>query len=99
MERQVVVTKRFRNQTQRTYQYIIKKFSAPTAYSFLEKLEERVQLISKHPAIGRIVKNYDSIRYIQLIPHNLIFYRVKKNKIEILSLFDTRRSPKRKPFK
>lgn len=98
MERQVVVTKRFRNQTQRTYQYIIKKFSATTAYSFLEKLEERIQLISKHPA-SRIVKNYDSIRYIQLIPHNLIFYRVKKNKIEILSLFDTRRSPKRKPFK
>ncbi|MBY0433029.1 MAG: type II toxin-antitoxin system RelE/ParE family toxin [Cyclobacteriaceae bacterium] len=98
MEKEIVVTKRFRNHTHRVYQYLVKNFSSKTAFLFLEKIEERIGLIAKYPSIGRQSNKKVDIKSIQLIPHNLIFYRVKKSRIEILCLFDTRQNPRKKPY-
>jgi plasmid stabilization system protein ParE len=98
MEKEVVITRRFRSHTYRTYKYLLKEFSSKTAFLFLEKIEERIELISKHPFIGKQSIKKGDIRSIQLIPYNLIFYRIKKNKIEILCLFDTRQNPMKKPY-
>jgi plasmid stabilization system protein ParE len=98
MEKEVVITKRFRSHTYRTYQYLLKNFSSKTAFLFLGKIEERVELISKHPSIGKQSVKKADIRSIHLIPHNLIFYRIKGNRIEILCLFDTRQNPMKKPY-
>jgi plasmid stabilization system protein ParE len=57
MEKQVIITKRFRTNVVRVYQYILKAFSAKTAYTFLTKVEERVDLIAKHPEIGKSSSN------------------------------------------
>jgi hypothetical protein len=35
MEKKIVITKRFRNNTLRIYQYLLKEFSAKTADNFL----------------------------------------------------------------
>ncbi len=37
MEKEIIITKRFRNNTLRIYQYLLKEFSAATAYQFLAK--------------------------------------------------------------
>jgi hypothetical protein len=49
MEEKIVITKRFRNNTLRVYQYLLKEFSAKTAYSFLGRLEKRIESIAKKP--------------------------------------------------
>ena len=54
MEKEVVITRRFRNQTLRIYQYLLKDFSPKTASHFLQKVEERIELISNHPTIGKL---------------------------------------------
>lgn len=53
MEKEIVVTKRFRAQTKHTYEYLLRDFSARVAFQFLEKVEERIELIARHPEIGR----------------------------------------------
>ncbi len=98
MEKKIVVTKRFRNNTFQVYQYLLQNFSSNVAFLFLDKIEERIDLISKHPTIGRPSRKRQHIRSIILTPNNMLFYRTQKNKIEILCLFDTRRNPKKKPY-
>lgn len=98
MEAEIVIAKRFRNQTFRIFQYLQKRFSPKTAELFLEKIEERIELIAKHPTIGKQSVRKKAVRSIILTPHNIIFYRVKKGRIEILCLFDSRRDPMKKPY-
>jgi plasmid stabilization system protein ParE len=84
MEKKVVITKRFRRNTFRIYQFILKNFSAKTASLFLDKVEERIDLVSKHPLIGKASGKKPNVRSILLSPHNILFYRYQNNKIEIL---------------
>jgi plasmid stabilization system protein ParE len=98
MEREVVITKRFRNNTLRVYEYLLKEFSAATAFSFIDNLEKRIEFIAKNPTIGKESVKKKNVRSLLFTPHNQIFYRLNKNKIEILSLFDRRRNPGENPY-
>jgi plasmid stabilization system protein ParE len=98
MEKKVVVTKRFRNNTLHVYRYLLKEFSAKIAYNFLDKLEQRINLIAAHPTIGKPSSKKKEIRSIILIPHILVFYRYRGSTIEILCLFDMRKDPTKKPY-
>ncbi len=98
METKIVVTKRFRKNTMSVYQYLLKEFSSKTAYLFLKKIEQRIELIVKHPTIGKLSSKKKNIRSIILSPYNLLFYRYSNNTVEILCLFDMRKNPKKKPY-
>ena len=62
MAKEIVITKRFRNNTSRIYQSILKKFSAKTAFLFLDKIEDRIELISKHPTFGKVSTKRKNVR-------------------------------------
>lgn len=96
MEKTIVVTKRFRKNTLNVYQYLIKEHSAKIAFSFLDKLQQRVEAIMLHPELGKLSKKKQNIRSLTLQPHNRIYYRLNKNKIELLCLFDMRK--KKMPY-
>jgi plasmid stabilization system protein ParE len=98
MEEKIIITKRFRNNILRVYQYLLKEFSAKTAYSFLERLEKRIEFIAKNPTAGKLSAKRKNIRSVLFIPYNQIFYRYQNNSIEILCLFDMRKDPKKKPY-
>jgi len=98
MEKKIIITNRFRNNTLRVYQYLLKEFSVKTAYRFLDRLEKRIEFIAKNPEIGKASVKRINVRSILFTPHNQIFYRYKKNTIEILCLFDMRRNPKKRPY-
>jgi plasmid stabilization system protein ParE len=98
MEEKVIISKRFRNNTLRVYQYLLKEFSAKTAYGFLNRLEKRIEFIAENPAIGKLSAKRKNVRSILFTPHNRIFYRHQNNIIEILCLFDMCKNPKKKPY-
>ena len=98
MEKKIIVSKRFRTDAIRIHQHLIQKFSAQTGLTFLNKIEERVELLSKYPAIGKLSQKKSNVRSVTLTPHNLLFYRATDNKIELLCLFDTRRDPLSRPY-
>lgn len=98
MGNEVVITKRFRANTFKVHQYLLKKFEAKTATDFLNRLEKRIDFIATNPEAGRTSVKRKNIRSVLLTPHNQIFYRYKNHKIEILCLFDMRRNPKKSPY-
>ena len=66
MAGKIVISKRFRNNTVSVYQYLLTEFSAKTAFLFLEKLEQRIQLIIQHPTIGKPSQKKKDVRSIIL---------------------------------
>ncbi|MDE3184587.1 MAG: type II toxin-antitoxin system RelE/ParE family toxin [Bacteroidota bacterium] len=91
MEKKIVVSKRFRKSTLQIYDYLIKERSQKIGISFLNNLQRRVELISRHPEIGKPSQLRPNVRSVTLQPHNRIYYRVKINTIELLCLFDMRK--------
>jgi len=98
MEKKIIITKRFRNNILSVYQYLLKEFSSKTADGFLNRLEKRIEFIAANPKVGKPSTKRQNIRSVLFLPHNQIFYRYQKNTIEILCLFDMRKSPKKKPY-
>jgi plasmid stabilization system protein ParE len=98
MEEKIIISRRFRNNTLRVYQYLLKEFSAKTAFNFLNRLEKRIEFIAKNPTVGKLSVKRENVRSILFTPHNQLFYRYKNNAIEILCLFDMRKNPKKKPY-
>jgi len=98
MEKKVIITKRFRNNTLNIYHYLIKEFSANTAYKFLIRLEMRIEFITNNPTVGKSSAKRKNVRSILFTPHNQIFYRYQNDIIEILCLFDMRRHPGKRPY-
>jgi len=96
MERKAIVTKRFQRNTLNTYTWLLDKFSAVVAFIFLDRLQQRVELIIKNPEIGKPSQKTKNIRSLILQPHNKIYYRIKPNTIELLCLFDMRK--KKEPY-
>lgn len=96
--KEIIITKRFRKDTDRVFDYLLINFSSKIALSFLDKIQERIDLISKHPSIGKPSPNHRNVRSIMVKPYNLLFYTYQNNKITILCLFDMRRNPEKKPY-
>ena len=92
------MSNRFRNHTLRVYHYLFKEFSAKTAYSFLDRLEKRIDFIVKNPMAGKLSVKRQDVRSILFTPHTQIYYQYKNKTIVILCLFDMRKNPKKKPY-
>lgn len=73
--------------------YLLKEWPLKVAEDFTKTTEERVRLLGSFPYIGIPSKKDPQIRSIVITKHNKLFYRVMKNKIEILDIFDTRQNP------
>ena len=75
--------------------YIMQEWGESTASSFVKKADDTFHLLESFPEMGPI-ENKD-IRGFQLSRQTRILYRVRGKRIIILSLFDVRRDPKKKP--
>ena len=76
--KKIVVSKRFRNNTLKVYDYLVKDYSSKIAFNFLNRLQKRVELISQYPEIGKPSQKKENIRNIIFLPRNRIYYRVKQ---------------------
>lgn len=65
-----------------------------TAKQFVEKTDAIFKLLKNFPAMGQGESN--DIRGFQLSPHTRILYRIRDEKIIILSFFDVRQDPNKK---
>ncbi len=49
MEKKIILSRRFRKNVLRIYDYLLQKHSAKTAFNFLDKLQQRLEVIIQHP--------------------------------------------------
>jgi plasmid stabilization system protein ParE len=78
-------------------EYLQKNWGEKVTNEFILKLERILFLISQKPNMFRRSTKM-GIHQVLITKHNLLFYRILKNKIELLTFFDTRQNPFKKPF-
>jgi plasmid stabilization system protein ParE len=91
---QVFVTPRAERNFTSIVGYIAQLWGERTAKEFIQKTDEIFKLLKNYPLMGQVEKN--DIRGFQLSPQTRILYRIRDNRIIILSFFDVRQSPKKK---
>lgn len=60
------------------------------------KTEKIIDQIARHPHTFRSVSSGSSIREAVITKHNLLLYKIHKNQIVLLAVFDTRQHPRKK---
>jgi plasmid stabilization system protein ParE len=97
MAQKVIYKKRFINKLEKLLVYLEKEWGQKSASGFIDKLSEKLKLIKKQPDIGSLTP-YKNTRSLLITKQNKVYYRVRQNAIEILSMIDTRRHPGKNPF-
>ena len=90
----VFLTRRAEKDYELIKDYITQEWGDKTSETFTKKADEIFQLLESFPEMGP-VENKD-IRF-QLSKQTRILYRIRAQKIIILSFFDVRQDPKKRP--
>jgi len=89
------LTKRAQRNYDSIKDYIEKEFGKAASEAFTNKADETFRLLEDFPEMGSVeIKN---VRGFQLSKQTRVFYRIKNETLIILSLFDVRQNPQRKP--
>ncbi|GAB1444428.1 MAG: type II toxin-antitoxin system RelE/ParE family toxin [Cyclobacteriaceae bacterium] len=91
---QVFVTPRAERNFDSIITYIQTKWGDKTAKQFILKTDEILKLLKKYPTMGQIESR--DIRGFQLSPQTRMLYRIRDEKIIILSFFSVRTDPNNK---
>lgn len=81
-----------------TVNYLEKEWGMVSAKKFQSILDSKIGELSIHPEIGRVTVKNKNIRKFKITKHNKIYYRVLKNEINILTLFEIKMNPKRNRY-
>ncbi len=74
--------------------HLLETWSEQDANDFIDRVEEVLRLISKHPKIFRYLPEQDAYRCVVVKPVSL-FYRLRDNQVELLTFWDNRMDPKK----
>ncbi len=75
------------------FEYWFKRLGSKTYIRKLNASFNRtIRLIAKHPGIGTRYENEEVLRYF-VVEYYLIYYRIHKDVIEVLHVWDSRRNP------
>ena len=72
--------------------YLNSKWSERTSKKFLNKLKENLDLIQINPELFP-VSEFEELRKCVVSKQTTVFFIIEKNKIYIVSVFDTRQNP------
>jgi plasmid stabilization system protein ParE len=98
MAYQVVIRKRFQNKVIKLLTYLENEWSAKVSRAFSRKLTNHLELLAKKPFIGLPSEKIPGIRSCNVSKHNRFYYRVDKNKVIVINMYDTRINPKKNPY-
>ncbi len=93
---EILFTKRAAINYKSIKEYITEKFGERTAQAFSSKLLDFLEILKNYPQLGSLEVTNKNIYGFQFSKQTRIFYRIKEEKIIILTLFDVRQNPKKK---
>ena len=76
-------------------EYLTLNWSEKETSNFFRKLDSRIDIISRRPLLYPSTSSRENIRRSVLTPQVTIYYRINKETVEILTLFDNRQNPSR----
>lgn len=73
--------------------YLKEQWGQKTVDEFLQKLETFYRIVSINPRLFGYYNKSRKIRKYAITKQNVIYYRIRKNAIEIITAFDGRQNP------
>lgn len=92
----IFLTKRAVKNYRSIKEYLIKEWNENVAAAFEQKTIDFFDLLEAFPEMGCVEVPEKQIRGFLLTKQTRVFYRIKKEKIIIMSFFDIRKDPKKK---
>ena len=93
----IFLTKRADKNYQSIKEHISNKWGEKVAQAFEQKVIDFLGLLKNFPELGSDEVPEKHILGFQLTKQTKVFYRIKTDKLIILSFFDVRQDPKKKP--
>jgi len=75
--------------------YLNESWNKQVALKFIEEIEILVLKIAEQPKQYPLANKKLKVRKCVISKHNTLFYRVSKDSIELLRIFDTRQNPRK----
>lgn len=94
---ELVWTKRAEKKFSEILNHIEDEFGSIARQSFRSKTRDFTALLVEFPEIGPIEIRDKNLRSFQLTKQTRVFYRIKKDRVIILTFFDSRQDPKKRP--
>jgi plasmid stabilization system protein ParE len=95
MIRKVVISKTTEKKLDSLFNYLIEKWSIKVKNEFIEKLDYSIELIRNQPELFPESKEGKRIRKCVVTKQTTLFYRFTSKQINVITIFDTRQSPKK----
>ncbi len=95
MAHEIIINKRFTTKLLQVLDYLEAEWGKEVALAFLAKVYSRIYALQSHPYIGSET-DIKGTRSTVITKQNRMYYRIVKNKVVILSLYDTRRRNRKK---
>lgn len=92
----IILTRRAEEKLEAIIDYLQKEWGEKIVVGFLEKFYSVLDLLSEFPQIGTVEAKKRNIRGFLVTPHTRLFYRIEKDKIIVLNLFDNKQHPSKK---
>ena len=93
MKRKVVITKTAKNKLDSLFNYLLENWSEKVKSEFVQKLDDSIEIIRNKPELFPESHKRKGLRRCVLTKQITLFYRFNNERIEIVTLFDTRQSP------
>lgn len=78
--------------------HIEKEWGIRSAVKFQTILDSKINSLAISPKAGMMTTKNKNIRKLVITKHNKIYYRICKDEINVLTLFETRMNPKRNNY-
>ena len=78
-------------------EYLDREWGDRVRTAFLDEVDEVIGLILSFPNMYRN-SGFRDVREAVITRHNILFYRIAKDAIYLLSIWDTRQDPERRPL-
>jgi len=79
-------------------QYLTDNWTEVEISKFFRKLDNRINIIAQRPLLYPLTNSRKNVRRSVLTPQVTIYYRINKQAVEIITLFDNRQRPSKLTF-
>jgi plasmid stabilization system protein ParE len=99
MAKEIKWTKTAAKNFDKVIDYLENNWPEKVVRDFVNRTSDLLDLLSELPEIGEVQDKNRQIRGILITKHNKLFYRIDKNVLIVLKIFDTRKNPKKLRFR
>ena len=95
MSRNVIISKIAERKLDKLFDYLTTKWSIKVKNEFIEKLDKSILAIKEQPESFPSSEKRKGLRKCVVTKQTTLYYKFNKNEIKIVTLFDTRKNPKK----